>query len=116
MSRALTERERDVLLAMITYARPFAEQRTRVTHRQRLAWRDQARLVRVESMCSCGACPTVDFQINTSPKASQITLSAFHGEEGLLLFIDGGRLSCLELFSHNEESVRTFPPPHELQF
>ncbi len=85
---------------------------------QRSAWRDQVARTRVSGRCGCGECPTVDLvaEDGTEPQGPRTTLLASSGEGGLILFIDGGRLSCLELFPTRDDRVEEFPHPGELEY
>lgn len=114
--RSLRERERAVLIVMIDNDHDLSDPVPVITVEQRQNWRDQAGSVQVGGVYGCGKCPTIDLvdKNATEPAGRRIVLSGFRGDEGILLFIDGDRLSCLELYSHTDDVIDMFPRPNEI--
>ncbi len=83
--------------------------------------RVQARQVSASPGCSCG-CGTLHLHVpDTVPRSSasspvpvEGTVVGANGEPigGLLLFVDGGRLSGLEVYSLDDDPLPLPPPAH----
>jgi hypothetical protein len=108
LDRALSDREREVLNAMLSVDFPGAEQ-----------LRLQADRVRVSGRCDC-PCPTVYLSVDEAV-ASAVTHDrvparaevATGSGDSVLLFADSGRLSSLE-YAWIDEAPMEFPPPGDL--
>lgn len=101
--RPLTEREAAVL-ARMAEALPAGHPA-----------RAEVATAMVSGTCGCGLCPTIDLSPaegrDDGPR--EVLMSSL--ETGtILLFVDGGHLSCLELAPWADESVGSFPPPEEI--
>ncbi|MEU4253692.1 hypothetical protein AB0F15_40500 [Amycolatopsis sp. NPDC026612] len=74
--------------------------------------RAQAATARVIGRCGCG-CPTIDLAVDeTTPRAAvkkSVAVEADVPDGGLILFVDDGRLSCLEYWSTADERPAGFP-------
>lgn len=84
------------------------------------ALREQARDARVVGFCACGTCPSVDLH-SVAPAAPtsepRIVLGAAAENALILLFIDEGRLSYLELAPTSDDATfETFPPRERIRF
>lgn len=113
LPRALTRRERQVLVAMIQHANDSDGSSVSVEDRRK--WLDRVVSLRVMGACACGECPSVDFSL-TDRSASRRVLSAHADGLGLLLFIDDGQASSLEGFPVNGGVFLEFPHPDELVY
>ncbi|WP_163187875.1 hypothetical protein [Cellulosimicrobium sp. SL-1] len=111
--RALTARERDVLVWMLGHGcrgEAVAPDRDAA---DRGRWLAQVDAVRVHGTCACGACPTIDLGDDDGPVPAQgprVVLEAGTDRFLLLLFVDDDRLSCLELAPVGDEAFPAFPP------
>lgn len=118
--RPLTVAERSVLDLLLEADREGAD-----------ALRQQARTALVVGRCDCG-CPTVDFAISDdSPRATVSarlwpvegrvdSQRAMPGQEHLpgeevLLFVDDGLLSALELVFYTERPPESWPPAEDIR-
>ena len=111
MGRELTDRERDVLRFMIDSAVPMGDDEP-VSPESRNRLRQDLRSARAGERCACGACPSIvlEDQDGTTPESGErVVLSASAPNALVLLFIDGGRLSYLELAPLDDEHVHEFP-------
>lgn len=76
--------------------------------------RAQAVTARVSGRCGCG-CPTIDLEVDeAAPRAAlkgSVAVEADVPDGGLIVFVDGGRLSCLEYWTTADETPAEFPPP-----
>ena len=130
MTRQLTGRERAVLEAMIVGANDH-EPAAIIDPSDRAAWRDTVPHLVVDSACECGACPSISLVINQQPGTDavrgdrpgrgsdddRLVLSASAPGAYLLLFIDRGVPSYLELAPLDDDAVFTeFPAVSQLQF
>lgn len=112
MGRDLTARERGVLTFMIDHAVPFAGDLS-IPEETRRRLRDQIATTRAGARCACGTCPSIELQDAegaTADGGSRIVLTAGAPGASLLLFVDGDRLSYLELAPHGDDVVAEFPP------
>jgi len=109
--RSLSEPERLVLGALLAPDFPgAAELRAQLTR------------VQVIGKCDCG-CPTVDLAVppdvapspvttraRLAPVEGRVTPVAGEPPGDIILFVDDGRLSCLEYVSYDEPSPAEWPP------
>lgn len=116
MDRALSEREQEVLLALIDRGADATEA-TSVTTADRRRWRAQVGGARVVGHCGCGSCPSIELAIDGhSMPADQVgrgrvVLEASTSGALLLLFVDDDALSYLELAPTEDEGrFPEFPP------
>ena len=112
MGRKLTDRERDLLAFVVEHAGPFADDPP-VSYEPRQRWLAQVATARAGDRCDCGTCPSItieDEHGRTPENGRRVVLSASHPDASLLLFIDGDRLSYLELAPHGDEPFPEFPP------
>jgi hypothetical protein len=112
MGRDLTDRERDLLAFMIEYGEPVPDDAP-VSVEDRRRWQAQLPGARAGSGCGCGTCPsiTVEDEHGRAPVGGRrVVLSTGHPDATLLLFVDGDRLSYLELAPHGDEPFPEFPP------
>ena len=101
VTRPLTGDERDVLDTLLTDDVPHVA-----------ALRQQARAVRASRGCTCG-CATIDLHVDpdapvaagddTDPLEASVLDGSGRVAGGLLLFVQGGRLSCLEVHSLGDD-------------
>lgn len=91
-----------------------------VTNTDRARWRAQVAETRAGRRCGCGSCPSVDLTdlagVTPGTDDSRVVLEGSTTDALLLLFIDDGRLSYLELAPLDEKSHGSFPDPQHLQF
>ena len=116
MTRELTDRERAVLTLMIDSAGAFADD-PEPSDEARRRWRAQLAGARAGAACGCGTCPSIELENehgHTPAGGRRMVLSASHPHASLLLFIDGDRLSYLELAPHGERPFPAFPPVAEI--
>jgi len=103
VERALTAVEAAALTAVLAADFPGAAELRR-----------QAATARVVGRCGCG-CATIDLAVDDgTPRAEvldRVPVEAAVPAGGLLLFVDEGRLSCLEYWSTSGEPPAEFPPP-----
>lgn len=118
MTRALTVRETGVLRAMITHARESSGRTVSQTAREHLT--AQLPLIRAGEKCACRLCPSIELGDDSGPApetGERWVLLADSEGAGLLLLIDGGKPSYLELFPYSDGAVfNEFPPVSELHF
>jgi hypothetical protein len=104
MRRPLAAEERAILEFMLGVDFPGArELRAQVAHAV------------VVARCPCG-CATISIEVDRArtPAAevcTRVPVAAENGPFGLLLFVDGGYLSGLEIYSAGDETPHVFPPP-----
>jgi hypothetical protein len=120
MSRGLTQRERDVVRAMVTHAQDSAPP-TPIRPTQRQRWLRQIAATRAGRPCACGTCPTIELEDErggpTPTTTARVVLSASAPGALLLLFIDDDRLSCLELAPLDPDArILEFPPVESIDF
>ncbi|MFB9683022.1 hypothetical protein [Amycolatopsis plumensis] len=79
--------------------------------------RAQAPTARVIGRCDCG-CPTIDLVVNEAtpraPLRKSVAVEADVPGGGLIVFVDGGRLSCLEYWTFEDRPATEFPPPAQI--
>jgi hypothetical protein len=112
MGRELTDRERETLAFMVEHAGVSAGERP-VPYEARQRWLEQVATARAGDRCDCGTCPSITLENahgHTPAGGRRVVLSAGHPDASLLLFIDGDRLSYLELAPHGDELHPEFPP------
>ncbi|EOD64364.1 hypothetical protein [Amycolatopsis vancoresmycina] len=101
-TRPLTPNERTTLDTLLAADFPGAAE-----------LRAQAPTARVTSRCGCG-CPTIDLEVDeTTPSAplkNSVAIEADAPGGGLIVFVDDGRLSCLEYWTTADEPPAEFPP------
>lgn len=119
MVRPLTDREHEILVAMLTRAGRFSDERE-VTAPERDAWLDQVAGLRVDGVCGCGACSSISLAADSTSEArgaDRVVLSATLSDALVLLFIDAGVPSYLELAPNDDTTVYTeFPEASVLFF
>lgn len=117
--RRLASDEEAVLIALIEQGVCLDEDVV-VTETDRAGWRAQVAQTRAGRRCGCGSCPSVDLTdlagVTPDRQDSRVVIEAGTTDALLLLFIDDGRLSYLELAPLDEESHHRFPDPQHLQF
>lgn len=114
--RHLTARERDVLVAMITHAKPSHGS---FGASERAALLDTVGNLRVWGRCGCGRCPSIDLGDASGEYPSsgpRVVLDGWRGGEGLLLFIDGGLPTYLEQYSATDDVFEEFVPVSEIEY
>jgi hypothetical protein len=80
--------------------------------------RAQAPTARVTGRCGCG-CPSIDLQVDrTLPLATvaeaPVAIEADAPGGGLIVFVEHGRLSCLEYWTVEDEPPAEFPPAGQI--
>ncbi|MFT3876610.1 MAG: hypothetical protein QM708_09345 [Propioniciclava sp.] len=120
MDRPLSSREQQVLVAMIDHAGAFDDQAT-PTAAARSGWRARVPGLRVDGVCGCGTCPSISLADRSAPAPDaaegRVVLMAGLTDALVLLFIDRGVPSYLELAPHDDEIVYPeFPDPTTLSF
>lgn len=74
---------------------------------------------RAARRCGCGSCPSVDLTdlegVTPDITDSRVVVEASMADALLLLFVDDGRLSYLELAPLDEKAHSRFPDPNHLQ-
>lgn len=117
--RALTSREEAVLVALIERGVCLDEDVV-VTEEDRARWLAQVAQTRAGRRCGCGSCPSFDLTdlAGATPDMddSRVVLEASTTGALLLLFVDDGRLSYLELAPLDDQSYGQFPDPRDVQF
>jgi hypothetical protein len=104
VDRLLTDRERDVLDALLAIDFDGAE-----------AMRAQAANARVVGMCQCG-CPSIDFHKQPGVGMSILVNAGVRGSyDGLFLYAVAGRLGGIEYVSNSDTMAAELPAPSELQ-
>ena len=106
MRRKLSREERDILDFLLTADFPGAGE-----------LRLQAPFASAVGRCPCG-CATISLDVDRTqaPRAAVVDHAPVHasassGPEGLLLFVDDGYLSGLEIYTTDHEAPSVFPPP-----
>jgi hypothetical protein len=105
--RPLSHREREVLDFLLSVRDPRAE-----------ALREQAGTAQVVGQCACG-CATIDLEVDRTTAAPSLWLSslAIEATNGLnppyelLLFLESGWLSSIEIVYYDGIPPPVFPPP-----
>lgn len=112
--RPLRDDERALLDAIVAAAAPPGE---------RAALRAQAAVAEVTGRCGCG-CASVELRVGGAVPASAAespldggTVLGDAGEllGGVLLFLEDGRLSGLELYGLDDEPIATIPSPDRIR-
>lgn len=111
MARTLTASERQLISAMMTSAKAtdperFEDQQAWYQWRQEL--HDGLDRITVGASCDCGKCPSVQLLVDgqtVPPGESQIILEAFVSEGIVMLFIDDGKPSYLEVAPNLDSAV-----------
>jgi len=111
MARSLTDAERQLISAMITSAK--ATDPTQFDSQEAWqSWRDELHetlgRITVGEACDCGKCPSVQLLIDDQPvppSESQIILEAFIAEGIVMLFVDDGYPSYLEIAPNLDEDL-----------
>ena len=80
--------------------------------------RAQAATARVTGRCGCG-CPSINLAVDrTLPVAAvaddPVAVEADAPDGGLIVFVEDGRLSCLEYWTTAGESPAGFPPAGQI--
>ena len=106
-ARPLTPNERTTLDTLLAADFPGAEE-----------LRAQAATARVTGRCGCG-CPSINLEVDrTLPVVAvaddPVAIEADVPGGGLIVFVDGGRLSCLEYWTVEDEPPAEFPPPRQI--
>jgi hypothetical protein len=102
MTRPLTDRERDVLDALLSVDFPAA-----------LALRRQARSAVVSGTCGCG-CPSIDFRVGAGMRV-HVNASVTGSHDGLFLYTLDGQLGGIEWVGVTEDVPIEFPEPARLE-
>ena len=102
LPRPLTQREQDVLHLLVGSLRPGHPARA------------EASTVQVVGRCTCETCPTINFTLSETDFTTREVIHAGHPSGLILLFIDDGHLSCLELAPNDNTPVLEFPPASEI--
>lgn len=121
MARSLTEAERQLISAMITSAKATDPDHFETQQ----AWQDwraglQEMVDRISAgePCDCGKCPSFQLLIDDKPVPagqSQVILEAFVSEGIVMLFVDDGHPSYLEIAPNLDEEL-DFPDEKALIF
>lgn len=108
--RPLTEREAEVLGGLLAVDFEGAQELRR-----------QAEVATAIGRCRCG-CATIDLavgkerakpaRVNQSP----VPAEGRWAEGGIILFVEDGWLSGLEIYTWSDDPPRVFPPPNEIEF
>lgn len=127
--RAHTSPDEDDRAASTPGVGTGAEHSTSITPQQRLLWEDNLAEVVVTNPCDCGTCPSIGMRPVTRVEdegrddtggqgdfSSRVILDATVNGCILLLFIDDGSPSYLELAPADEEIFTEFPPPERILF
>lgn len=109
MNRALKSSERAALDVLLAADFPGA-----------VELRAQAPTARVIDTCKCG-CPTINLTVDQAAPVADVTsrvpvqADVVEGQDGgLLLFVDDGRLSCLEYWTVDGTPAQ-FPSPQQIR-
>lgn len=103
MARSLTDAERLLIHAMITSAKatdPAVDQTKTTSEDWRHKLHEMLDRITVGQACDCGKCPSVQLLIDDKPVPagkSQIILEAFISQGIVMLFVDDGKPSYLEI-------------------
>lgn len=87
----------------------------------RSIWRSHVPDLTVDDVCGCGLCPSVSLTKRSAPAPNdhddRVVLAAELSDVLVLLFIDGGIPSYLELAPHDDQTAYTeFPDAATLSF
>lgn len=103
MARSLTDAERQLISAMISSAKatnPDQLESPQAWQDWREALHGMVDRITVGASCACGKCPSVQLLVDDEPVPAgqtQIILEAFISEGIVMLFVDDGRPSYLEI-------------------
>ena len=103
MARSLTDAERQLISAMITSAKatdPAQYDKAETWQRWRHELHEMLDRITVGEACDCGKCPSFQLLVDNLPVPSgrrQIILEAFIAEGIVMLFVDDGKPSYLEI-------------------
>lgn len=105
---------------MIDHAVP-AQEMPATTPASRDGWRSAVPALRVDEVCGCGQCPSISLIADHSPascgEGGQTVVTAFLDDALVILFVDGGVPSHLELAPLDDATVyREFPDASALEF
>ena len=128
--RPLTDREREVLIAMIEHANEGHlpdRNREEVSPEQRARWLSHVPELLAGEKCACSTCPTISLtkekyqvwpgRVFASEKIQHVLEAGVRGRPALLLlFIDEDEPYDLELAPFNDSIFDEFPPVSELTF
>ena len=84
----------------------------------RREWLELVPWIRAGDRCGCGTCPSIELVVDERPGTAggpRIVLVAGVAGALLLLFVDGGRPSYLELAPVGDERITEFPPADEIR-
>lgn len=101
LPRRLTDRERDVLVAMIKHGEPGSDDEPRIDPPRRARWLRGMDSTLVRDICECGECPSIDLRDLDGPnlgKGTRDVIAVDHDGAMILLFVDDDRPSRLEMF------------------
>ena len=116
--RPLTTREREALIALVERGKP--SDGAEITADDRKRWLEQVPSTHAGARCRCGTCPSIDLTDEAGTTADgddRVVLEASAEGAMLLLFIDDGRLSYLELAPLDDDvSFAEFPEPSTFTF
>ena len=116
--RPLTTREREALIALVEQGTPSGG--TEITADDRKRWLAQVPSTHAGARCRCGICPSIDLTDEagtTADSDDRVVLEASAEGAMLLLFVDDGRLSYLELAPLDDDvSFAEFPDPSTFTF
>ncbi|MET8853786.1 hypothetical protein [Amycolatopsis sp. NPDC004625] len=105
-SRPLTPEERTTLDTLLAADFPGAAE-----------LRAQAPTARVTGGCACG-CPTIDLAVDEAtppaPIENSVAVEADAPGGGLIVFVEAGRLSCLEYWTVEDKPPAGFPPAGQI--
>ena len=107
-------------MSLIEHAVDFDQNAPAVSTEQRARWRGRVAITLAYARCGCGNLPVRragDASGATPTDGPRIVLSAYRGQETLLLFVDNDRLSYLEMFSSDVDTrFDEFPDVAELTY
>lgn len=116
MSRPLSAKEKAVLTVMIESGTSFDDEPSNEERRQFLTWVDK---VEVTGACGCTACESVELGIDgTTIECSEdrYVLSGDTEKVMVLLFVDDGKPSYLEVAATDGVSYAAIPEADEITF
>ncbi len=116
--RPLTTREREALIALVGRGTP--SDGAEITADDRKRWLAQVPSTHAGARCRCGTCPSIELTDEagtTADSDDRVVLEASAEGAMLLLFVDDGRLSYLELAPLDDDvSFAEFPDPSTFTF
>lgn len=111
MGRELTQREHSIATFLIDNGDPLPGDPA-LGSDERAGLRGRLATAHAGEACSCGTCPSIQLIDDAAPSADgelRTVLSADIPGATLLLFIDRGQLSYLELAPHADKPFAKFP-------